>query len=117
MFRAIADAERVHATRHLSLVEDILVKDTDTNLEKYFQCEKSISEIVYPDFIKDAEQDGVETAALVFSQARDAETFHVKLYEQIKEAEGLLNNRPIQSQDHENWNNTTREYLIKCRRC
>ena len=35
------------------------------------------------------------------------------LHEQIEEAEGLLNNRPIESQDHENWNNTTREYLIK----
>ena len=71
----------MHAIRHLSLVKDILVKDTDTNLEKSFQREKSISENEYPDFIKDAEQDGEETAALVFSQARDAETFHAKLYE------------------------------------
>jgi len=81
LFRAIAEAERVHATRHLNLVKNILVKDTDTNLEKSFQREKSISENEYPDFIKDAEQDGEETAALVFSQARDAETFHTKLYE------------------------------------
>jgi rubrerythrin len=81
LFRAIAEAERVHATRHLNLVKDILVKDTDTNLERSFQREKSISENEYPDFIKDAEQDGEETAALVFSQARDAETFHAKLYE------------------------------------
>jgi len=81
LFRAIAEAERVHATRHLSLAKDILVKDTDTNLEESFQREKSISENEYPDFIKDAEQDGEETAALVFSQARDAETFHAKLYE------------------------------------
>src|SRR5210317_1190678 len=58
LFRAIADAERVHATRHLNLVKDMLVKDTDTNLEKSFQQEKSISENVYLDFIKDAEEDG-----------------------------------------------------------
>jgi uncharacterized protein YqeY len=74
LFRAIAEAERVHATRHLSLVKDIVVKDSDTNLEESFQREKSVSENEYPDFIKDAQKDGEETAALVFSQARDAAT-------------------------------------------
>ena len=81
LFRAIAESERVHATRHLNLVKDILVKDTDTNLEKSFQREKSISENEYPEFIKVAEEDGEKAAALVFSQARDAEIFHAKLYE------------------------------------
>ena len=81
LFRAIADAERVHATRHLNLVKDILVKDTDTNLEESFQREKSVSENEYPELIKDAEEDGEKAAALTFSQARDAETFHAKLYE------------------------------------
>ncbi len=81
LFRAIAEAERVHATRHLNLVKDILVKDTDTNLENSFQREKSISENEYPNFIKDAEEEGETAAALAFSQARDAETFHAKLYE------------------------------------
>ena len=41
LFRAIAEAERVHATRHLNLVRDLLVKDTDTNLMKSFQREKT----------------------------------------------------------------------------
>ena len=58
LFRAIAEAERVHATRQLSLVKDLLVKDTDTNLEASFQREKTVSENTYPDFIKDAEDDG-----------------------------------------------------------
>ena len=35
------------------------------------------------------------------------------LAEQVEEAKGLLNNRPILSKDHQDWNNTTREYLIK----
>ena len=39
LFRAIADAERVHATRQLNLVKDLVVKDTDTNLEESFQRE------------------------------------------------------------------------------
>ena len=81
LFRAIAEAEKVHATRHLNLVKNIVVKDTDTNLEKSFQREKSISENEYPEFLKDAEEDGEAAAALAFSQARDAEGFHAKLYE------------------------------------
>lgn len=81
LFRAIAEAERVHATRHLNLMKDVIVKDTDTNLEKSFQSEKTVSENIYPDFIKVAEDEGEEVAALTFSQARDAESFHAKLYE------------------------------------
>ncbi|MFK5953811.1 MAG: rubrerythrin family protein [Desulfobacterium sp.] len=81
LFRAIADAERVHAIRQLNLVKDLLVKDTETNLEKSFQREKSISENTYPAFIKDAEDEGEAMAALVFSHARDAESYHAKLYE------------------------------------
>ena len=81
LFRAIAEAERVHATRHMNLVKDMIVKDTDTNLERSFQREKSISENEYPDFLKTAEEEGESAAALVFSQARDAEGYHAKLYE------------------------------------
>lgn len=81
LFRSIAEAEKVHAMRHLSLMKDMVVKDTDTNLEKSFQNEISVSENVYPDFIKAAQDEGEEVAALTFSQARDAESFHAKLYE------------------------------------
>ncbi|MFO8047391.1 MAG: rubrerythrin family protein [Desulfosudaceae bacterium] len=81
LFRAIAEAERVHAMRHLNLAKDLIVKDTDTNLENSFQREKSVSENEYPDFIKDAEEEGEKAALTAFSQARDAETYHAKLYE------------------------------------
>jgi rubrerythrin len=81
LFRAIAEAERVHATRQLNLVRDLLVKDTDTNLEKSFQREKSVSENAYPEFIKAAEEEGETAAVLAFSHARDAEGYHAKLYE------------------------------------
>ncbi len=53
-FRAIAEAERVHATRNLNLIKDIIVKDTDTNLENSFEQERSISKNEYPDFLKNA---------------------------------------------------------------
>jgi len=81
LFRAIAEAERVHATRQMNLVRDLIVKDTDTNLEKSFQREKSVSENTYPEFIKTAEDEGETVAALAFSHARDAESYHAKLYE------------------------------------
>ncbi len=81
LFRAIAEAERVHATRNLNLVKDIVVSDTDTNLENSFQREKNVSEVHYPQFHFEAEQEGETAAALAFSQARDAEGFHAKLYE------------------------------------
>ena len=81
LFRAIAEAERVHAIRQMNLVKELIVKDTDTNLEKSFQREKSISENAYPDFLKTAEDEGETAAALAFSHARDAEGYHAKLYE------------------------------------
>jgi rubrerythrin len=81
LFRAIAEAEKIHAMRNLDLVRDIIVKDTDTNLEKSFKREKSVSENDYPDFVREAEEEGEKTAALVFSQARDAENVHMKLYD------------------------------------
>ncbi len=81
LFRAIAEAEKVHAMRMLNLAKDIVVKDTDTNLETSFQREKTVSENVYPDFIKDAEDEGEDLAVLAFSHARDAESYHAKLYD------------------------------------
>lgn len=81
LFRAVAEAERVHATRNLDLMKDFVVKDTDTNLMKSFNREKTVSENAYPEFIKDAEQEGEKAAEIFFGHARDAETFHAKLYE------------------------------------
>ncbi len=81
LFRAIAEGEKVHAISQLNLVKDLVVQDTDTNLEKSFQREKSVSENIYPEFIKDAEEDGEKAAVLTFNNARDAESFHAKLYD------------------------------------
>ena len=81
LFRSIAEAERIHATRHMNLMKELIVKDTDTNLAKSFKSEKTVSENVYPEFIKDAEEEGETAAVTVFSHARDAESYHAKLYE------------------------------------
>lgn len=78
LFRAVAAAEGVHSRRHFALLES--VADTQTNLERAFQTEASVNGIYYPKMLREAEEDGEEVAALVFSQARDVEAFHAKLY-------------------------------------
>jgi rubrerythrin len=78
LFRAVAAAESVHSRRHFALLET--TADTQTNLERAFQTETSVNGIYYPKMVQEAEEDGEETATLVFSQSRDAEAFHAKLY-------------------------------------
>ena len=78
LFRAISAAERVHALKNLRLMDE--VEDTETNLKKSFERETAVSENYYPGFIQSAEAEGDDVAVMAFSQARDAETFHAKLY-------------------------------------
>lgn len=78
LFRAVAAAEGVHSRRHFALLES--VADTQTNLERVFQSENAVNGVHYLRMLQEAEQDGEETAALVFSQARDVEAEHANLY-------------------------------------
>jgi len=78
LFRAVAAAEAVHSRRHFALLE--AVADTQTNMERAFQSETAVNGVHYPEMIRQAEQDGEETAALIFSQARDVEEEHASLY-------------------------------------
>jgi rubrerythrin len=78
LFRAVAAAEGVHSRRHFAMLES--VADTQTNLERSFQSEIAVNGVHYPEMIRGAEEDGDEAAALVFSQARDVEGEHAKLY-------------------------------------
>ena len=43
----------------------------------------------------------------------DMETGIDLLQKQIEAAKQLLENRPVKSEDHTSWNNTTQEYLIR----
>lgn len=78
LFRAVAAAEAVHSRRHFAQLE--AVADTQTNLERAFQSENAVNGVHYPEMIRQAEEDGEETAALIFSQARDVEGEHANLY-------------------------------------
>lgn len=80
LFRAVAEAERIHATRNLRLLGEVVVKDTETNLKASFEREDKASTLFYPQFIKEAEEEGEHTAAVSFSHARDVEEEHASLY-------------------------------------
>ena len=79
LFRAVASAESIHARRHFTQFEGS-VNDTQTNLEISFQKETSVARVEYGQMLREAEEDGEQEAALVFSQARDVEDGHAKLY-------------------------------------
>jgi rubrerythrin len=78
LFRAVAVAEGVHSRRHFALLES--VADTQSNLERAFQSENAVNGIHYLKMLQEAGQDNEEGAVLVFSQARDVEAEHAKLY-------------------------------------
>lgn len=78
LFRAVATAEGVHSRRHFALLES--VNDTQANLEQAFQSETAVNSVHYPKMLREAEKEGEEDAALVFSQARDVEALHANLY-------------------------------------
>ena len=78
LFRAVAAAEGVHSRRHFALLE--VVSDTDTNLERAFQQENAVNGNHYPKMILEAEEEAERAAAIIFSQTRDVEAEHAKLY-------------------------------------
>jgi rubrerythrin len=79
LFRAVAAAEAVHARRHFMQIEGS-VKDTQSNLETAFQRESGVAGVEYGRMLREAEEEAEEGAALVFSQAKDVEEEHAKLY-------------------------------------
>jgi rubrerythrin len=80
LFRAVAAAEGVHTERHLRLLGEAVVQDTESNLQSSFEREATVNEVTYPQFIREAEEEGERAAALTFGQARDVEERHAALY-------------------------------------
>jgi len=77
LFRAVAEAEAVHAFNHLRLLGG--VSSTQENLESAFESE-NLASSTYPQFIKDANEEDNTGIATVFSYSRDVERGHAKLY-------------------------------------
>jgi len=78
LFRAVAEAEGVHAFTYLRLLRG--VAGTQENLETAFEKE-NLAGNTYPEFIKEANAEGNTVAARVFGYSRDVERGHAKLYE------------------------------------
>jgi rubrerythrin len=78
LFRAVSAAEFVHATRCLRLLG--IINSTEENLQKSFESETIVSENHYTEFIQQAEADENSPARIAFTQSKDAEEFHAKLY-------------------------------------
>jgi len=86
LFHAVATAEGVHAERHLRLMGEAVVQSTEANLQSSFERESTINRVTYPEFIREAEEEGESLAAMTFSQARDVEERHAGLYKQALRA-------------------------------
>jgi rubrerythrin len=82
LFRAIAEAEGIHAYNELRLLGG--VSDTQENLQAAFERENLASN-AYPQFIREANDEGNTAVANTFSYHRDVERIHAKLYEKALE--------------------------------
>ena len=78
LFRVIAFSEEIHGERALRMLREI--KDTDTNLKESFQSETRVAGVAYDNFIELAEKVGDIPASTLFSNSRDVEEGHAKLY-------------------------------------
>lgn len=79
LFRAVAEAEAVHARRYLLLMRG-KIGSTEENLKAAFENEIKANVQEYPKLIKDAVDEGDQAAERAFSQARDVEERHAELY-------------------------------------
>lgn len=80
LFRVIAFSEEIHGARALRILKEI--KSTQENLAASFESETKVAEVAYNQFVKTAEEAGDTGAVLHFSQSKDVEETHAKLYKQ-----------------------------------
>jgi len=78
LFRVISFSEEIHGSRNLKMLKEI--GSTEENLASSFESETRIAEVAYSEFIKEADKEGDDQAALIFSQSRDVEEVHANLY-------------------------------------
>lgn len=80
LFRVIAYSEEIHGARALKVLKEI--KTTEENLAESFESERRVAEVAYGEFVKQAEAEGNRAAVLHFSQSKDVEETHAKLYKE-----------------------------------
>jgi rubrerythrin len=80
LFRVISFSEELHGKRALRILKE--VKSTEENLADSFESETRVAGVAYDRFIKDAEEVGDIPASVYFSQSKDVEEIHAKLYKE-----------------------------------
>jgi rubrerythrin len=80
LFRVISFSEEIHGKRALRLLKEI--KTTEENLADSFESESQVAGVAYDTFVRRAEEVGDKAASLYFSQSRDVEEVHAKLYKE-----------------------------------
>jgi rubrerythrin len=87
LFRVLAQSESVHARRALLLLRG-KIGGTAENLQAALNRLNRAYEEEYPGMIRDAEQEGMNTARTVFSQTREVEPVQAALLEKALAAGG-----------------------------
>ena len=83
IFRAIAEAETIHAHKHLEVAGKI--GSTLENLKGAVEGEQYEFKQMYPEFIQAAEEEGHKKAQKTFEYANAAEKVHGKTFEELHE--------------------------------
>ncbi len=91
LFRAAAKAEEVHAANHAVVIKKMggtpqakietpVVNSTKENLEAALKGESYERDTMYPEFLRQARDEGNRDAVQTFNLAKMAESEHAKLY-------------------------------------
>ena len=78
LFKAVAEAETIHAHNHLKQMGGI--KSTKENLEAAMAGEVFEFQKMYPKMIQEAEAEGDKNAVRTFTYANEVEKVHAELY-------------------------------------
>jgi rubrerythrin len=92
LFEAASKAESIHAGNHKAVLEQIGgaipsldlkfdVKSTKENLQNAIEGESYEVQTMYPDFLKKAQEEGVQLAMISFNYAYQTEKKHKELYQ------------------------------------
>lgn len=95
LFRAIAEAETVHALNHLRVLK--MVKSTKENVQAALNGETYEFTEMYPGFIKTATQEGKTDATLSFNYANQVEKIHGAIYKKVLNS--ISKNKDIDKKD------------------
>ncbi|NSW85850.1 MAG: rubrerythrin family protein [Syntrophobacteraceae bacterium] len=83
LFRAVAEAETVHAHKHLRVSGG--VKSTRENLQEALSGEIHEFKNMYPEMIAAAKEEGQKSAEISFHHANEVEKIHAELYKKALE--------------------------------